>query len=423
MMSLGLGRYALAIGAAAALLTGCGGSQPPIGATGAPPPPNAGTAVANLIHARRAATKSPIEHLIVVIQQDRSFDNLFAGYPGANAPTKGLTSTGRYVRLRPIALEDQTRCIARDGFGTAYDNGKMDGWNLLDEEHPRCPYTRVQRRETRPYWNLARRFALADEMFSSTHIDEHVDQLYLIAGTTKVGLRAFGVGPASDVLFNCESPPGTKTSLLLTNGRFKYYKGPFPCFTQFPTIANLLDTANVSWRYYADRKGFDILYNPFSAIQYVRYGQDWKRNLRVPAAKVLTDLKKGRIAAVSWVLSPLADSDFPGNGGGPQWVNSLVRATEKSPYWKHTAIVVIWDDSGDGNFYDNVAPPQLDVMGLGFRVPMLVVSPYAKRGYVSHTPYEFGSILKFAEENWDLGSLDASDRRANSISDVFDFTR
>ncbi len=97
----------------------------------------------------------------------------------------------------------------------------------------------------------------------------------------------------------------------------------------------------------------------------------------------------------------------------------------KSSYWPSTAIVVLWSDPGNGQYYDNAPPPQLDEVGLGFRVPMIVVSPYAKRHFVSHTDYEFGSLLKFMEENWNLPSLGghATDRRANSISDMFDFSR
>ena len=107
--------------------------------------------------------------------------------------------------------------------------------------------------------------------------------------------------------------------------------------------------------------------------------------------------------------------------GGPKWVNSIVLATEESRYWAHTAIVVVWDDSGEGRFYDNSAPPQITEVGLGVRVPMIVVSPYAKRGYVSHTTYQFGSILKFIEENWRLGSLGSTDKQSQSIGNIFDF--
>jgi phospholipase C len=105
---------------------------------------------------------------------------------------------------------------------------------------------------------------------------------------------------------------------------------------------------------------------------------------------------------------------------GPQWVASVVNAVGESPEWRSTAIVIVWDDWG--GFYDNVPPPRYGFESLGFRVPCLIVSPYARQHYVSHTQYEFGSILKFIEENWKLGSLGATDVRAASIADSFDFT-
>ena len=111
-----------------------------------------------------------IQHVIVIVQESRSFDNLFAGYPKADAPTKGLTSTGKYVPLKPTKLADDS-CNATylmGRFHVVYDDGKMDGWNLLDANDPLCPYTRVERSETLPYWDLAKRFALADRVFGST---------------------------------------------------------------------------------------------------------------------------------------------------------------------------------------------------------------------------------------------------------------
>lgn len=413
MKCLELSRYTLTIGAAAAILAGCGGGTAPI----APSAP-----VQQAV--RHGGAASPIQNVIVVIQQDRSFDDLFAGYPGANAPTKGLTSNGKYLSLRPMSLEKTPRCTSDlfGGFKVAYDGGKMDGWNLLDSKAPLCPYTRVERGEVRPYWDLAKRFALADEMFSSTHFGDFANSIYLVAGTTKLARRTYAVGPPTREPWGCDAPPGTQTPIL-KNGRVDGL-GPFPCFDQFPSVANLLDTANVSWRFYDGGKQNDgIPFNAFDALKHVREGKDWQRDMSTPASKVLSDIANGKLASVSWVLSPLADSDFLGSGGGPKWVNSIVAATQKSSYWKRAAVVVIWTNPENGNFYDNVPPPQLDPMGLGFRVPMIVVSPYAKHGYVSHTEYEFGSILKFIEENWDLGSLGATDVRANSIGDVFSFSR
>ncbi|MGB6520742.1 MAG: alkaline phosphatase family protein, partial [Candidatus Cybelea sp.] len=143
---------------------------------------------------------------------------------------------------------------------------------------------------------------------------------------------------------------------------------------------------------------------------------------------IFNDISSNALPAVSWVVPDGQNSDHPAQklwgihkDTGPSWVAQVVNAVGQSSYWNSTAIVVVWDDWG--GFYDHVAPPQLDYTGLGFRVPMLVVSPYAKPSYISHTQYEFGSILKFVEENFDLGSLGTTDQRATSIGDVFNFSQ
>ncbi len=402
-----MNRYALGACAIAVILAGCSGGS-------SPTPPPVGLAG----HGAAVTRHQKLQNLIVIIQSSRSFDNLFSGYPGADAPTQGLTSTGATVPLKPIGLGHGACKIDQlSAFDVVYDGGKMDGWNLLDPSDPLCPYTRVKRNETRPYWKFAQRFAIADKAFGSTRFGEWVERLYLIAGTTQIKKNTYVIDPVNGVNEGCDSPPGTKTSLL-KNGHIEVLQGPFPCFTQFPTIADLLDKANVTWRFYYDGKGSEV-WNPFDAIENVREGPDWARDMSVPATNVLADIANGKLTAVSWVSSPREDSDSPGNGGGPKWISSIAQALERSSYWRHAAIVVVWDTPGNGLYYDDVAPPQLDPMGLGFRVPLVVISPLAKHGYVSHTEYEFGSILKFIEENWGLGSLGATDVRANSLGDMF----
>lgn len=401
--------FTLAIGAAA-LFAGCGGSQQVMG-------PGQGLPLRVAPHSRDEVRA--IHHVIVIVQQNRSFDNLFAGYPNADAPTTGLESTGKRVPLRRISLK-QKACAIRD-FQVAYDDGKMDGWNLINPNDPLCPYTRVHRSEVQPYWDLAKHFAVADRMFESTHWGDFSNQLYLIAGTTKLAPQTFDVLYPSGIPWNCDAPPGTTTSLL-KNGQIERYKGPFPCFTQFPTMANLLDAAHVTWKcYFGKGNARPIISCPFDAIKYVFESGDSSRDLSEPASNIFTDLKNDDLADVSWLFSPPADSDLAGYSGGPKWVSSIIAATEKSVYWSDSAIIVVWDDAADGNYYDNAPPAQISEMGLGFRVPLLVVSPHAKRGYVSHTDYQFGSILKFIEENWDLGTLGATDARSHSIADMFQF--
>ena len=405
------------LGAVLALLpAGCGGMQQQA------LPSAAGTAAS--IARENSQTGRAIQNVIVVVQENRPFDNLFAGFPNADAPAYGYTNTGRRVPLKFISLDVHSNCSI-DGtsgqyFKTVYNGGKMDGWNLLDPKEPLCPYTRVERRETQPYWRLAKEYAIADRFFSSTRFGEFVNNLYLVAGTTEIRRDTFDLGAPDSPFTGCNAPPGTRTTIL-KKGKVLFDGGPYPCFTQFPTMANLLDKRRVAWKYYYGTGGRGSNdWNAFETIKYVFGGRDWKRNMSTPASNIFDDLTRGKLAPVSWLISPLRDSDFPGESGGPKWVAAVVAAVRKSRFWPHTAIVVTWSNAGYGDFYDDVAPPQLDPMGLGLRVPAIVISPYAKRGYVSHTQYEFGGILKYIEENWNLGTLGATDERANSIGDMLD---
>jgi phospholipase C len=130
------------------------------------------------------------------------------------------------------------------------------------------------------------------------------------------------------------------------------------------------------------------------------------------------------LRAVSWITPTCENSDHAGCGSntGPQWVASLVNAIGQSKYWDNTAIFIFWDDYG--GWYDPEPPAYVDYDGLGLRIPMLIVSAYAKQGHVSHVHYEHGSILKFVEDQFGLARLAASDTRATSPEkDCFDFTK
>jgi phospholipase C len=249
----------------------------------------------------------------------------------------------------------------------------------------------------------------------------HLD---LIAGTTLLSPNLAEADNPSAQPWDCDAPVGTTTNTWNSNRGYGNGTGPFPCFTQFSTMADTLDAAGVSWKYYCPEPS-DYgakLWTSFGAIKSIRYGADWSKVV-TPQTNVLTDIASGALPAVSWVIPDWLDSDHPGNqsGTGPSWVASVVNAVGQSPYWKSTAIVVLWDDWG--GWYDHDVPPQLDFLGLGYRVPMLVISPYAKKGYVDHTQFEFGSILKFQENVFSLPSLGFTDQRATGLSDAFDFSQ
>ena len=213
--------------------------------------------------------------------------------------------------------------------------------------------------------------------------------------------------------------------LLTTTGYVQ--NGPFPCM-KYSTLRDLLDAKKITWKYYVPPLFTGGLagsyWNAFDVIGPVRNGPEWTANVSSPETNIFTDISKGTLPAMSWVSPNDQNSDHAGFGKadtGPAWVAKVVNAVGRSKYWKSTAIVVVWEDWG--GWYDHVAPPQLDYRGLGFRVPMIVVSPYAKSAYVSHTQYEFGSIVRFTEDVWTLGRLGTTDTRATSIQDAFDFTQ
>jgi phospholipase C len=417
-------------GVLAALLAGCGGG----GSSSVAPAP---------IPSQPPAKKgNHFTHIVILIQENRSFDNLFATFPGADGTRFGEMKVlvgSRYrdqqVRLQPHTLDmdtDINHCHA--AFSTAYDGGKMDGFNLVNTGNcgggrpsGTLPYQYVDPSEIRPYWDLARKYVLADHMFQTQGSGSFIAHQDLIRGGTEIDANDSLIDNPTDYPWGCDAPPGTVTSLLTTSGEYLKNRGPYPCLN-YRTLRDLLDADGLSWKYYAPAVGQDLggsLFSAFDAIGAVRNGEEWQANQTSPETKIFSDITNGSLPAVSWVVPDYKNSDHPGNQSdtGPSWIARVVNAIGESPQWKSTAIVVVWDDWG--GLYDHIRPPFFDSQGgLGFRVPMLVASPYAKPGYVSHKQYEFGSIVRFVEDNWDLGRLGTTDvRSADFVDDFFDFNQ
>ena len=400
-----------------------------------------------------------ISNVIVVIQENRSFENFFAGWPGANAPMSGCASpqpSGNAV-VMPASQQglppSSISCPGKDSVVTLHqvtfkDNadlehdwgssmiewnkGQMDGFSAYGtKQGPHQAYAYLQHSQIEPYRLMAKQYVLADEMFPTEFGGSFTAHLTLIAGTDDIKLPSEAeVNFPSHAPDDCDSQPGTKSSYLTPNRVVHFFDGPFPCFDQFNTIAQVLDSAQVSWKMYATRLLDGGFWEPFEAIKYVRYGSDWSNNIIAPQSTFLTDASSGKLASVSWVTPTRPDSDHPAykSDQGPSWVASIVNAVGSSQYWSKSAIIVVWDDWG--GFYDNAPPRQLDYRGLGMRVPCLIISPYAKHGVVVHTQYEYGSILRFIEEVNGLppGSIGSTpdgytDARAKSLDDAFDFTQ
>ncbi len=392
-----------------------------------------------------------IRHIIILLQENRSFNNLFMGFPGAETATTGKCKPARWcpksgiVPIRQVTLESTD--VYGEGTDISHSHGafevecdpnasnvcQMDGFDKITHGQalygPKAklyPYRAVVRSETKAYWDFASQYAIADRMFFTATASSFIAHQQIIAGTTRLNADESLTDQPDATPWGCDAPHGTVTAIIKTDGHVDEFGGPFPCFTQYRTMADLLDARGVSWKYYVARvRSLEFsggVWNGFDGIKKVRYSPDWKSRMSYPNASVLSDVQNGTLPSVSWVIPTLATSDHPASGcnHGPHWITTVVDAIGSSKYWNDTAIILLWDDWG--GWYDPVPAPQTNYTSLGFRVPMVVISPYVKPHTVGHTQYDFGSILKFIEQTFDLGSLGTSDVGANSISDMFDLS-
>jgi phospholipase C len=420
------------------------------------------------------AVTSPIQHVVVIFQENRSPDNLFQDpkliAAGANIQNYGISAAqpGVHIPLTPVPLgcpPDNCQTYNPDhshehAFLDMYDGGKMDGAYKIEAfcQKPgtyclngqgNYSYAYVQQSDVAPYFQLAETYTFADNMFQSNQGPSFPAHQYLISGSS----AAAPPGMSGDNLLLAENPLG------ITNGISANATGctapadelvqlidpttgdesnkVYPCFDR-PTLTDLLNAKKISWRYYAPTPG--SIWTAPNAISHMCgpahstacTASDWTNNVVIKPIQVLTDISNNQVASVSWVIPGGQASDHPviNDGSGPSWVASIVNAIGDSPYWANTAVIIAWDDWG--GWYDHVAPPLiLNQYEIGFRVPMIVVSPYAKANSITHTFYEFGSILKFIENTFGLGNIAPTAtltyadqfQGTGDLSDCFNFTQ
>lgn len=385
-----------------------------------------------LLNAPAAAARSgagKIAHVVFIVQENRSFDDLFQGYPGADTVARGKMSDGSTIRLRPLSLKAVfevehsagamfAACDGRgDLRGTKCRMDSFDKEIVFSNHGSKLPqYSFVPQAESKPYFAMAHEWVLADRTFQSQLDESFVAHQYLIAAQAQSSVdiphRQWGCeGDARDLV----------ATITPTRGH-----GPLqrPCF-DYATLGDELDAAGLSWRFYTSKytKPSSGIWSGYQAVEHIFHGPDWRTDIVTPQKRFLTDVAAGRLANVTWITPTCLNSDHSACGGGygPSWVAAVVNAIGESTLWKSTAIFVLWDDWG--GLYDHVPPPHKDYDGLGFRVPLLVISPYAKQNAVSHTPYETAGVLRFAEDLFGLHALSKSDARAASPVDCFDFTQ
>jgi phospholipase C len=415
---------------------------------------------------------SPIQHIVIIFQENRTPDNLFQDPvligKGADIVSSGVNSTGQTIPLDPIDLgtsgsnpDNYDLSHAHDAFVSMCDLNsatgvcKMDGADLIK---PGCggsgtncwptnpQFKSVNPADVQPYFQMAEQYTFADRMFQTNQGPSFPAHQFIISGTSapSTGSDLFVAENAQGI-----TRPGNDTGCTAPVAEYVYQIDPAgnetklqpPC-TDHNTLLDLMDTANISWRYYTPSAG--SLWTGPNAIQHICVpqttggvstctGPDWtgsRPKVVLDQTQVLTDIANGQLPQVSWVIPDGAESDhaLSNDGSGPSWVASIVNSVGGRT-WSNTAIILTWDDWG--GWFDHVPPPQVLAncaqwgcgYVYGFRVPMIIISPYAKPSHISHVNHDFGSILKFVEETFNLPSLGYADVPADDLADCFDFSQ
>ncbi len=392
---------------------------------------NVPTASQALRRVARHGSTTPIQHVIFIVQENRSFNNLFMGYPGATTQSYGYDKKGRKIKLVAQGLAQPwdighfspaffAACDApRDALpGT---HCKMDGWDKEATYLPapkHAPYAYVPEAQVDPYWKMAQQYVLADAMFASDFDGSFVAHQYVVAAYASKTVDT-PEGP-----WGCEGGPKDKIYQLTAK---RTYGSLIPACFANSTIGSEADNAGMSWRFYAGAvDGDGGLWSSYQADSGIYDGPDWTKDVINPPSQFLTDIGNGKLANVTWITPTYQNSDHAGAGSssGPAWVASLVDAVGTSPFWNSSAIFIMWDDWG--GWFDPVKPVFEDYDGLGFRVPLLIISPYARQGDVTHVEYETSSVLRYIEDNFGLATMAKSDARANdpaTDADAFDYAQ
>ncbi len=344
------------------------------------------------------AGATPILHVVVLMKENHAFDNYFGTFPGADGiPPNVSLPDGSGGTVSPHWLNASSTPDlphSRDAMTQAYDGGRNDLFAAVANAQSAGLGTVAMgyydAAELPGTWALARNFTLADEYFASFMGPTLPNRLYSIAG------QAAGL-----------------TSNMIPLGGI-----------DMPTVFDQLQSRGISWRYYA----FNDLLNkalPLD-INHIAGNPAMAANV-APMSSLTADIAAGNFPSVTYIdpegvlPGDIAIDDHPPGdvSVGDAWTASVVGQIMASPMWPTTAILLTWDESG--GFYDHVPPPQVDGWGYGFRVPMIIVSPYAKRGFVDSDVMDHTSILKFIAANWNLPMLTPREANATNMMSAFSF--
>jgi len=375
----------------------------------------------------------PIKHVVVIVKENHTFDNYFGSFPGADGISSIQTSSGTITP--PHAPDRTTRdlCHQHDCALTDYAGGAMNGWDLVDGSSvngDNLAYAQYGEDDIPNYWQYARHFTLADRFFANELGPSFPGHTFVLAA--QVGWATGN--PDTQVThpyWGCDQADSTRVTIQ--NQTTCQEEQVFPCF-DIPSVPDVLP-AGVDWKFYGTN--FYLLpeiWSMFDAIGPIRNGPGWANV--VNASTFDADVDNGTLPAVSWLVDQDIADEHPlvgGVCGGENWTVKHINHIMNSAYWNDTAILFTMDDFG--GWYDHVKPPRqygcdpARPYGLGFRLPLMVISPYARQGFVFHEVAEQASIPRFIEKVFGatqtLSSLDpaAQDGQANDLMNAFDFAQ
>src|ERR1051326_8698908 len=381
--------------------------------------------------AQRSQDITQIQHIVFIIKENRSFDEYFGAFPGADGATTGVISNGTVIPLgrtpdvTPTDIDHTWSAAITSMDGPETGPYKMDQFDLIfngNHNGDFLAYTQMQQSDIPNYYSYASHYVLADRMFSSIHANSFPNHLYTVSAQSGgvIGIPFSPVEPngIGNQGWGCDDDPTVVVQQLDADGDVSDVK---PCF-DFPTLADSLESAGISWSFYAPppgTKGYQ--FSTLNAINHIRNTSLWTSNV-INSTNFAADARNGRLPAVSWLVAG-PQSEHPPNSTciGENWTVQQISAIMQGPNWASTAIFLTWDDFG--GFYDHVSPPPVDGFGLGPRVPLIIISPYAISGKISHTQYEFSSVLKFIETRFGLAPLTTRDANANDMQDSFNWSQ
>jgi len=333
--------------------------------------------------------QAQIQHVVVIIKENHSFDNYFGLFPGANGATTGKSKTDKNIPLTPMSDKPVNCTHTWAAAHKDMDGGKMDGFY---DECAADAYVQAQPSLIPNYWAYAKAYGLADNFFGQIAGPSFPSHMYIFSENSGNAVDIPNTSGA--VGWGCDAAAKGATVKSIEPSTGAVYYQP-PCFTM-TTMADTIDAAKVTWRIYSAQPAQGGYVFNFGSY-YNNFWSGTQRANDVPNAQFCGDVTSGKLPQVSWITPPVGASDHPPFSitTGENWTVSQVNCLMNSPYWSSTLMLIVWDDWG--GFYDHVAPADAGFFGYGMRVPLLVISPYAKPGYVGHTLYSFDSINKEIE--------------------------